>query len=94
LSKKDETILRIWGPSGATPELGTKAAIEAMEKMFAWDLAGRLGQTDVRGFTTEVHEFDYRKEQVVFQENGVTIRSFPAIHAIDGSVTTPLSGMA
>jgi len=72
--------LRIWGPSGATPELGTKAAIEAMEKMYAWDLAGRLGQTDVRGFRTEVHEFDYRKEQVVYQENGVTIRAWPAIH--------------
>ena len=82
--------LRIWGPSGAKPELGTKAAIDAMEKMFAWDLAGRLGQTDVRGFTTEVHEFDYRKEQVVFDENGVVIRSFPAIHAIDGSVSYAL----
>ena len=31
--------------------------------MFAWDIAGRLGQTDIRGFTTEVHEFDYKKEQ-------------------------------
>jgi ribonuclease Z len=82
--------LRIWGPSGATPELGTKAAIEAMDKMFAWDVAGRLGQTDIRGFTTEVHEFDYKKEQVVFEENGVVIRSFPAIHAIDGSVSYSL----
>ena len=82
--------LRIWGPSGSTPELGTKAAIDAMEKMFAWDLAGRLGQTDVRGFTTEVHEFDYKKEQVVFEENGVVIRSWPAIHAIDGSVSYSL----
>jgi len=58
--------------------------------MFAWDIAGRLGQTDIRGFTTEVHEFDYRKEQVVFEENGVVIRSFPAIHAIDGSVSYSL----
>jgi len=83
--------LRIWGPSGATPELGTKAAIEAMEKMYAWDLAGRLGQTDVRGFTTEVHEFDYRKEnQIVYEENGVTIRSWPAIHAVDGAVSYSL----
>ena len=81
------TPLRIWGPSGATPELGTAAAIDAMEKMFAWDLAGRLGQTDVRGFVTEVTEFDYKKVQVVYEENGVKITSFPAIHAIDGSVS-------
>ena len=82
--------LRIWGPSGSTPELGTKAAIEAMEKMYAWDIAGRLGQTDIRGFTTEITEFDYKKEQVVYEENGVKIISFPAIHAIDGSVSYKL----
>ncbi len=79
--------LRIWGPSGSKPELGTKAAIEAMEKMYAWDIAGRLGQTDIRGFKTEVTEFDYKKVQVVYEENGVKITAFPAIHAIDGSVS-------
>jgi ribonuclease Z len=82
--------LRIWGPSGAKPELGTAVAIDHMEKMYAWDIAGRLGQTDIRGFTTEVHEFDYKKEQIIYQENGVVIRSFPAIHAIDGSVSFSL----
>jgi ribonuclease Z len=81
------TPLRIWGPSGSRPELGTKAAIEAMQKMYLWDLEGRLGQTDVRGFTTEVTEFDYKKVQVVYEVNGVKITSFPAIHAIDGSVS-------
>jgi ribonuclease Z len=82
--------LSIWGPSGATPELGTAYAVEHMEKMYAWDIAGRLGQTDIRGFTTEVHEFDYMKSQVVYEENGVKIRSFPAVHAIDGSVSFTL----
>lgn len=79
--------LRIWGPSGSRPELGTAAAVEAMEKMYLWDLEGRLGQTDVRGFATEVSEFDYRKVQVVYEDNGVKITAFPAIHAIDGSVS-------
>jgi ribonuclease Z len=79
--------LRIWGPSGSRPELGTKAAIEAMEKMYLWDLEGRLGQTDVRGFATEVTEFDYKTVQVVYEENDVKITAFPAIHAIDGSVS-------
>ena len=79
--------LRIWGPSGSRPELGTAAAVEAMEKMYLWDLEGRLGQTDVRGFATEVTEFDYKKVHVVYEENGVEITAFPAIHAIDGSVS-------
>jgi ribonuclease Z len=62
-----------------------------MEKVYAWDIAGRLGQTDIRGFKFEIHEFDYRQvNKVVYQENGVTIRSFPAIHAIDGSVSYSL----
>ena len=35
-----------------------------------------------------VHEFDYRKEnQVIYDKNGVTIRSFPAIHTGDGPVS-------
>ena len=82
--------LKIWGPSGATPELGTAYAVEHMEKMYTWDIAGRLGQTDIRGFSTEVHEFDYKKPQVVYEENGVTVRSWPAIHAIDGAVSFSL----
>ena len=82
--------LRIWGPSGATPELGTAYAIEHMEKMYTWDIAGRLGQTDIRGFATEVTEFDFKKEQIIYEENGVVVRSFPAIHSIDGSVSFSL----
>ncbi len=83
--------LRIWGPSGQVPELGTKYSIEAMEKMYTWDLAGRAGNVDFRGYRTEVTEFDYKGDnQVVYQENGVTIRSFPAIHAIDGAVSYSL----
>jgi ribonuclease Z len=59
-----------------------------MENMFTWDIAGRIGQTDTRGFHTKVTEFDYKLEnQVVYQENGVTIRAWPAIHAIDGPVS-------
>ena len=36
----------------------------------------------------EVHEFDYMgMNAVIFEENGVTIRSWPAIHSLDGSVS-------
>jgi ribonuclease Z len=83
--------LRIWGPSGQVPELGTAYAIDKMEEMYTWDVAGRAGQVDMRGFQTEVTEFDYKGvNQVVYQEDGVTIRSFPAIHSIDGPVSYSL----
>jgi ribonuclease Z len=62
-----------------------------MEQMYTWDLAGRAGNVDFRGYRTEVTEFDYTGvNQIVYEKNGVTIRSFPAIHAIDGSVSYSL----
>jgi ribonuclease Z len=83
--------LRVWGPSGGTPERGTKYALDHLRKALTWDLDGRLGLTDPRGYVLEVTEFDYRgKNQIVYQENGVTIRSFPAIHSLDGPVSYAL----
>ena len=81
----------MWGPSGDKPEYGTKYALDHLYKSLSWDLAGRRGMTDPRGYHLEVHEFDYKgMNQIVYQENGVTIRSWPAIHAIDGSVSFSL----
>ncbi len=83
--------LRVWGPSGATPQLGTAYALDHMKKMLTWDLAGRAGNVDFRGYRMDVTEFDFRlQNEVIYEENGVTIRAFPAIHAIDGSVSFSL----
>jgi len=80
--------LRVWGPSGATPERGTKYAIEHLRKALTWDIDGRQGLTDPRGYHIEANEFDHKAVNgVVYQENGVTIRSIPAIHALDGPVS-------
>ena len=83
--------LRIWGPSGDTPERGTKSAIDHVRKALIWDLDGRKGITDPRGYFIEAKEFDYKGvNQIVYQENGVTIRSWPAIHSLDGPVSFSL----
>ena len=83
--------LKIWGPSGATPEMGTKYAVEHFLKSFNWDLQTRNFKLNPAPGKIAVIEFDYRKEnQVVYQENGVTIRSWPAIHAGDGPVSYAL----
>lgn len=80
--------LHIYGPSGATPELGTKAFVEGSKTAYAWDIATRTGALPDAGGKIEVHEFDYMQENaVVYQKNGVTIRSWPAIHSLDGSVS-------
>jgi ribonuclease Z len=86
-----QSPLRVWGPSGPTPELGTAYAIEKMKEMYTWDLAGRVGIVDFRGYSIEVNEFDYKAENaVIYEDNGVKIRSFPAIHSLDGPVSFSL----
>lgn len=83
--------LRIWGPSGDRPERGTKYAIEHWRKALSWDVDGRAGRLPASGQVLEVHEFDYQAEnQVIFEENDVVIRSFPAIHILDGPVSFSL----
>ncbi len=82
------TPIHLYGPSGSTPELGVKAFAEAMQVGYAWDIATRSGALPDAGGKIEVTEFDYTQENViVYQENGVTIRSWPAIHSLDGSVS-------
>jgi len=80
--------LRVWGPSGSEERLGIKHAVKHMEEMFAWDFASRQGNVNTVGFKIEVEEFDYKAvNKVIYQENGVTIRTIPAIHALDGPVS-------
>ena len=83
--------LRVWGPSAETPERGTKYALEHLFKALTWDLDGRKGLTDPRGYHMEINEFDYMgMNEIIYQENGVTIRSWPAIHSLDGPVSFSL----
>jgi ribonuclease Z len=82
------TPIHIYGPTGSSPDLGTKAFIDGMKMAYAWDLATRSGALPDKGAQIVVHEFDYKQENVVvYEQNGVTIRSWPAIHSLDGSVS-------
>ena len=77
--------LRIWGPSGSDPQYGTKHAVEGLQQFYNWDIATRRGAFVASGQELVVTEFDYKGvNQVVYEENGVTMRSFPAVHAFDG----------
>ncbi len=82
------TPLRVWGPSGASAEYGTQAAMDHMQEMYKWDVGTRSGVIDFRGGELEIHEFPFEKvNEVIFDENGVVIRSIPAIHGLDGAVS-------
>ena len=75
--------LRVWGPGGGgtRPEWGTKAAMENVEKTWAWMTGTLAGTIDTRSFAMEVTEYDWSKvNNVIYEENGVRIRTIPAIH--------------
>ncbi len=80
--------LRVWGPTGQTPDMGTAYAIEHFLKAFNWDAKTRNFVLSAKPGKISVKEFDYKAvNAVVYQENGATIRSIPAIHAGDGPVS-------
>jgi ribonuclease Z len=82
------TPLRVWGPSGHAPEFGTAYAMERMQEMYTWDVGTREGFVDFRGGILQVTEFPYDAvNETIYEENGVVIRTIPAIHAIDGAVS-------
>ena len=82
------TPLHVYGGSGETPELGTRAAVESLLMALAWDIKSRTGLLPDAGGKVIAHEFDYKAEnQVVYEKNGVRILSWPAIHSLDGSVS-------
>jgi ribonuclease Z len=80
--------LQIWGPSGATPEMGTAYAMDHFLKFVNWDATTRAYKITPEPGKINVHEFDYRGEnQVIYDEGGIVVRSWPAIHTGDGPVS-------
>jgi ribonuclease Z len=83
--------LKVWGPSGKTEDMGTKYAVENFMKAYNWDYQTRLTALPNIPGQIITTEFDYKGlNDIVYQENGVIIRSWPAIHSGDGSVSYSL----
>jgi ribonuclease Z len=78
--------LRVHGPSGRTPENGTKAMIEGMKKMTHWhtDSFNLFAIGD--GYEVEVNEFDFRDDNgICYDKDGVVIRHWRRAHGKDGA---------
>ena len=82
--------LVVYGPSGPEPKYGMRHFVEKQKESFAWDTDTRHGLLPDAGAEVEVHEFDFSKTGVVYDRNGVVIKSFPAIHIYDGPVSLRL----
>ncbi len=78
--------LRVTGPSGRTPELGTKGMVAGMKQMLKWHLEAFDACPIGDGYEIEVNEFDWKDENgICYEKNGVTIRHWRRSHVKDGA---------
>jgi len=85
VGRADGPVL-VWGPSGAEPRLGTRHFVEGILEALAWDDATSAGAMNPESLKIEVSEFDFSETHVVYEANGVTVTSFPVVHAGSGAV--------
>ena len=79
--------MNVWGPTGDGHALGTQAFVDGILDANYWDLKSRTGTIPTTGAEIITHEFDWAATQVVYEEDGVTVTSFPAIHVMAGAVS-------
>jgi ribonuclease Z len=78
--------LRVTGPSGRTPELGTKAMIAGMKQMLRWHLEAFDCCPIGDGYEVQVNEFDWKDDNgLCYDKNGVQVRHWRRSHAKDGA---------
>jgi ribonuclease Z len=78
--------LRVIGPSGRTPALGTRAMCEHMKKMGAWVSQQAAGMPMADGYEIEVTEFDFRDDGgVCYDKDGVKVTHWRRSHGSDGA---------
>jgi ribonuclease Z len=79
--------LLVYGPSGPEAKHGIEHFVRHQMESLAWDMCTRVGVLADAGAEVEVHEFDHKRTGVIYDRNGVVIKSFPAIHVYDGPVS-------
>ncbi len=79
--------LRVVGPSGRTPELGTKAMCDHMRMMGAWSRQSFCGLGPIQdGFEIQVTEFNYKDDGgVCYDKDGVKVTHWRRSHSMDGA---------
>lgn len=78
--------LRVTGPSGRTPELGTNGMVAGMKQMLKWHLEAFDACPIGDGYEIEVNEFDWKDENgICYDKNGVTVRHWRRSHVKDGA---------
>jgi len=78
--------VEVWGGASEDPDLGLAAFTEHMNKAMGWDIASVRGVRPTTGFTLVGHEIPFDRPETIYDRNGVSVSSFPAIHGLSGAV--------
>jgi ribonuclease Z len=78
--------VEVWGGASDDPARGTATFVESIQRALAWDHASITGFAPTTGGQATAHEVPYDRTETVYERNGVTITSFPVIHALNGAV--------
>jgi len=79
--------MQVWGPTGEGHALGIQSFVDGILSANLWDLKSRTGTVPTSGTEIITHEFDWAETQVVYDENGIVVTAFPAIHVMAGAVS-------
>jgi ribonuclease Z len=79
--------MQVWGPTGDGHALGTQAFVDGILDANYWDLKSRTGTIPTTGAEIITYEFDWGITKVVYEEDGITVTAFPAIHVMAGAVS-------
>jgi len=79
--------IHIIGPSGRTPELGTKAMWEGLKKFLAWGTQAFEGTGPMPALDSDnITEFDFKDDGgVCYDKDGVKVIHWRRSHAMDGA---------
>ncbi len=78
--------LRVYGPSGRTPELGLNHMIKHMREMNRWHEENFNACPVGDGMEIEAHEFDWKERNgICYDKDGVVVRHWPRSHVKDGA---------
>ena len=78
--------LRVYGPSGRTPELGIKNMVKHMREMNRWHEENFNSCPIGDGYEIQVTEFDWKERNgICYNKDGVTVRHWPRSHVKDGA---------
>jgi ribonuclease Z len=78
--------MHIHGPDGTDEGETIEALVDNIKSFARWHDHTKIGNLDSRGFDMQPHRFTADRVQVVYDADGVVIRSFPVPHGIFGAV--------